>query len=86
MAARIRRIVHDENTRAKIQTSQIVNRLTNHVFGEIKMSATQVRAAEILLKKTLPDTASVEMVAEIEAEVEITRIERVVIDPANSNG
>lgn len=46
---------HDERTRAKIQTSQIINRLEKFVKGEIKMMPQQVRAAEILLKKSLPD-------------------------------
>ena len=51
---------HDERTRAKIQTSQIINRLTKHVKGEIEMSSSQVRAAEILLKKSLPDLATIQ--------------------------
>lgn len=66
MAARKKRIVHDENTRAKIQASQIINRLTKHIVGEIEMSSTQVTAALGLLKKSLPDLASVEMKAEVE--------------------
>ena len=49
-----------ESTRAKIQTSQIINRLSKHIDGEVKMSSTQVRAAEILLKKALPDLKSSE--------------------------
>jgi hypothetical protein len=50
---------HDDRTRAKIQTSQIVNRLMQHANGEINMTSSQVRAAEILLKKTLPDISAV---------------------------
>lgn len=65
MAARIRRISHDDNTRAKIQTSQIINRLTKHVFGEIDLAPTQVSAALGLLKKSLPDLQSIEMTAEV---------------------
>jgi hypothetical protein len=60
MAPRIRKIRHDEETRAKIQASQLVNRLTNHALGEVELSPTQVRAIEILLKKTLPDLSAVE--------------------------
>jgi len=52
---------HDERTRAKIQTSQIINRLIKLVNGEIEMNTQQVRAAEILLKKTLPDLQSTEL-------------------------
>ncbi len=51
---------HDEKTRAKIQTSQIINRLEQLVKGEITMTSQQVRAAEILLRKTLPDLQTVE--------------------------
>jgi hypothetical protein len=55
MAARTTRIQHDENTRKKIQSSQLINRLTNHVLNDLDMSSTQVNAALGLLKKTLPD-------------------------------
>lgn len=51
---------HDERTRAKIQTSQIINRLHDHFNGKIQLSATQVKTAEILLRKTLPDLAAIE--------------------------
>lgn len=59
MAAR-KHIAHDENTRKKIQASQLINRLANHALGEVELSNTQVRAIEILLKKTLPDLQSIE--------------------------
>jgi hypothetical protein len=50
---------HDARTREKIQTSQLVNRLSQHAFGKIEMSQTQLRAAEVLLKKSLPDLSAV---------------------------
>lgn len=59
MAAR-HNIRHDLATRERIQTSQLVNRLRDCALGEIVMDAVQVRAAEILLAKTLPNLASVE--------------------------
>jgi predicted RNase H-related nuclease YkuK (DUF458 family) len=55
MAARTNRIQIDENTRKKIQASQLINRLTDHILKDTDMSATQVNAALGLLKKTLPD-------------------------------
>lgn len=61
MPARIRKIRHDEETRRKIQTSQLVNRLSDHVLGKIELTNTQVRAAEILLSKTLPNLVSTQM-------------------------
>lgn len=61
MAARIKKIRHDENTRLKIQAAQLINRLTNHANGEVELSATQVRSIEILLRKILPDLSDVKM-------------------------
>ncbi len=61
MAARKRAIRHDDNTRAKIQAAQLVNRLTAHACGELELSNTQVRAIEVLLRKTLPDLSDVRM-------------------------
>ena len=55
MAARIRKIRHDEEPRAKIKTSQLINRLEAHVLGTVEMKSTQVTAALGLLKKTIPD-------------------------------
>jgi hypothetical protein len=63
MAARTVKIRHDEETRAKIQTSQLLNRLNDHVFGKdgaaVDISQTQMKAIEILLRKTLPDLSAV---------------------------
>lgn len=59
MAARLNPS-HDQRTREKIQTSQLINRLTQFVNGEVEMAAAQVTAALGLLKKTLPDLASIE--------------------------
>ncbi len=55
MAARSRKIRHDDETRAKIRSSQLINRLEGHVFGQVDLSATQVSAALGLLRKTIPD-------------------------------
>jgi hypothetical protein len=60
MPARTRKIRHDENTRDKIQVSQIINRLTGHILGKVDMPASAVTAALGLLRKKLPDMAAVE--------------------------
>ena len=71
VGVRINRIQNDNNTRLKIQTTQIQKRLTDHVLGTtvngkpVELSATQVTAALGLLKKTLPDLQSIEQVTEI---------------------
>ena len=61
MAARTLRPRHQDEVRLKIQASQLINRLTDHVFGKVQLEATQLKAIEILLRKSLPDLSSVEM-------------------------
>ena len=41
--------------RERIRTGMLINRLQNHVAGKLDMSKTQIQAAGILLRKTLPD-------------------------------
>lgn len=66
MAARIRKLVHDEETRKRIQTSQLINRLSDHVFGKVELTPAQVRSAEILLRKTIPDLSAVQHSGELD--------------------
>lgn len=47
--------------RVKIQNSNVLKALLEHVDGKREMSATQVTAGIALLKKVLPDLASVEV-------------------------
>ena len=61
MAGRPINKLHQADVRSKIQASQLINRLTDHALGEVELSATQVRAIEILLKKTIPDLSAVEL-------------------------
>ncbi len=63
MAARLRNL-HQEDVRAKIQTSQLINRLENHALGDLELTATQIKAIEVLIRKTLPDLSSVELSGE----------------------
>jgi hypothetical protein len=67
MAARIRKIRHDDETRERIQASQLVNRLQDNALGKLKVEMTpgQVRSAEILLKKKIPDLSSTENKTEV---------------------
>ena len=60
MAAKLdRRVFQISIDRGK--ATRLANRLDAHAMGEVEMTATQVRAAEILLKKLVPDLASVEL-------------------------
>jgi len=60
MPARKNKIRHDEQTRAKIQAAQIINRLHGHVMGEVSLDAAQVSSAKVLLAKILPDLKHME--------------------------
>jgi hypothetical protein len=60
MAARSNKVRLTEAWREKIRTSMLINRLQNHVIGRIEMTQTQLRAAEVLLKKCLPDQQHIE--------------------------
>lgn len=53
-----------EKTRAKIKTTQLINKLTNHALSRAKrlsMQPSQVTAALGLLKKSLPDLNKTEL-------------------------
>ena len=50
---------HSDMVRTKIQASQLINRLTDHAFGECELSTTQLRAIEILLNKSVPNLAAI---------------------------
>lgn len=84
MAARLRPR-HQDEIRDKIKTSQLVNRLENHVFGEIELSASQIRGIEILLNKTLPNLQSTELSGSEDNPLTIQTIERKIVDSNNSN-
>jgi len=58
MAARKRTWTPDI-VRERIRVSMLRHRLENHVLGKCELSPTQVRAAEVLLKKCLPDLTAV---------------------------
>lgn len=53
---------HDARTRAKIQTSQLINRLQTNALADAEvMTSGQIKSAEILLRKTLPDLSAVQV-------------------------
>jgi hypothetical protein len=62
---------HQDDVRRKIQATQLINRLTNHAFGEVELTATQIKAIEILLKKSVPDLQSIQLTGDSENPVEL---------------
>ena len=62
--ARRKMLFHPDYVREKIRASQLINRLQKCAFGEISLTVTQLRAIEILLRKSIPDLAAAEMKSE----------------------
>jgi hypothetical protein len=60
MAARLR-TKHQDEVRAKIQASVLIGLLESHAMGETELSASRIKAIELLLKKSIPDLQSIEL-------------------------
>jgi hypothetical protein len=73
-----KRVRMSEDWRTKIKAAELINRLGNHAMGGVEMTATQIKAAEILLKKCLPDLQQVQ--ANIEADMKVTEIVRKIVE------
>jgi hypothetical protein len=52
---------HQDLVRAKIQASQIINRLQDCVNGKVELTTVQVQAARILLDKSVSSLSSTEL-------------------------
>jgi hypothetical protein len=48
-----------ETCRLRIQTSKLIDRVQQHAMGSVRMTPTQLTAAQVLLRKTLPDLVGV---------------------------
>ncbi len=83
MAARTLRPKHSDEIRAKIQASQLINRLTDHALGDVELTSTQVRAIEILLKKSVPDLSAMELTGSDGGPVQHEQIVRKIVDSTN---
>ncbi len=59
MAAR-KQLWNSQPVREKIQIGVLLNLLSRHAKGEHEISATRLKAIEILLRKCLPDLSTVE--------------------------
>ena len=53
---------HSDMVRTKIQATQLINVLQNHALGESEeeLSASRLKAIEILLRKSVPDLQSIQ--------------------------
>ena len=60
MAARKRKIQHDEQTKRRIQASQLLNRLNSFANNKVEMTSAQVLAAKVVIGKSIPDLKAIE--------------------------
>ncbi len=58
--ARRKNAWHTDVVRRRIRATQLMRRLRKHVLGQLEMTPTQIKAAEILLRKVVPDMKAVE--------------------------
>lgn len=49
-----------EKWRENIKASMLVNRLKQHAYGEVELTTSQIKAIEIILRKTIPDLKAIE--------------------------
>ena len=74
--------------RDKIRASVIMGRLEKNALGELEppMTNQQIKSAEILLKKTVPDLSSVTHKGDADNPIAlIHKVERLIVDIANSD-
>jgi hypothetical protein len=64
MAARKNKVTLSETWKDRISATMILNRLVSHVEGNLDLSPTQIKAADIILKKVVPDLARTEHVGD----------------------
>lgn len=79
MAARLTKRLADQ-TRDAIKTSMLINRLCDHALGAVEMKSTQIRAAEILLNKTLPNLKQSDDSLEVTGDLSVREIIKEYVD------
>jgi hypothetical protein len=60
---------HQQLIRDKINAALLVERLTECALGQLELTSQQMKAIEILLKKSVPDLSAVEMTGDADAPV-----------------
>ena len=85
MAARTRRVELNEKWKDGLRVSELMNRLQHCAKGEIEMTPTQIKAAEIILKKLVPDMKAIDQTVSGGLDLQFTEIQRrIVKDNANA--
>jgi len=60
---------HQQLIRDKINAGILVERLTECALGQLELTSQQMKAIEILLKKSVPDLSAVEMTGDADAPI-----------------
>ncbi len=61
---------HIQRARDKIAASQLINRLLDNALAEEEfLTAGQIKSAEILIRKVIPDLKQVEQTLEVEGDI-----------------
>lgn len=71
MARRLRKIALNDDWKARIRAGVIMDRLIKHVNGQISMEPTQVTAANILLRKIVPDLSATAVTGDLNVNVQL---------------
>ncbi|MDZ4346073.1 MAG: hypothetical protein U1E51_26980 [Candidatus Binatia bacterium] len=80
MAARKRKVSLTDSWKAKIRASMLMNRLQDHALGKLEMKNTQIKAADIVLRKMVPDLSTTQGPGR-DGEHKVThRVEWVIVD------
>lgn len=74
--------------RERIRIAEILLRVQEHALGQVDMKPTELRAAEVLLRKALPDLATVEHTGEVSVRslTEMSREELLAIAAGSREG
>lgn len=55
---------HTDMVRQKIQASVIIDRFHKHFMGSLEMTATQIKAGEVLLDRSVPKLSQIQHTGE----------------------
>jgi hypothetical protein len=83
MAARRPGFRHNDDCRAKIKASALINRLNDIALGNVTADSTQVSAAKALLNKVLPDLKAIEHSGDADNPMQaVTQVQWHVVKPS----
>ena len=68
--------INQQRLRSLIKVQEIVEKLQAHILESEKMTTTQIRASEILLRKVSPDLQATQLTADAELALPVLKIVR----------